>query len=72
MYAPAVVNTGSSIDQVNYIAYLGGLHHYLFDEENLINTLKLSPFKNVEIRDFDIKIDKERRKKESIYASAIK
>ena len=29
---------------------LNGLHHYMFDEENLINTLKLSPFKNVELR----------------------
>tara|TARA_B100000989_G_scaffold252477_1_gene200680 strand:+ start:1684 stop:2331 length:648 start_codon:yes stop_codon:yes gene_type:complete len=72
MFAPAVIKTGSWIDQLNYIAYLGGLHHYMFDEENLVNTLKLSPFKNVEIRDFDISIDKERRKRESIYASAIK
>ena len=64
MFAPAVIKTGSWIDQLNYIAYLGGLHHYMFDEENLVNTLKLSPFKNVEIRDFDISIDKERRKRE--------
>lgn len=72
MFAPAIVKTGSSIDQLNYIAYLNGLHHYMFDEENLINTLKLSPFKNVVLRDFDISLDKQKRKKESIYASAFK
>ena len=32
----------------------------MFDEENLINTLKLSPFKKVELRDFDINIDKKK------------
>jgi len=72
MFAPAIVKTGSSIDQLNYIAYLDGLHHYMFDEENLINTLKLSPFKNVMLRSFDISLDKQKRKKESIYASAFK
>lgn len=72
MYVPAIVKTGSWMDQLNYIAYLGGLHHYMFDKENLINTLKLSPFKNVEIRNFDQTIDKKRRQRESIYASAIK
>ena len=44
----------------------------MFDEENLINTLKLSPFKSVVLRSFDISIDKQKRKKESIYASAFK
>ena len=60
------------MDQINYIAYLDGLHHYMFDEENLINTIKLSPFKNVVLRGFDSNIDIEKRKRESIYASAIK
>ena len=56
MFEPAIVKTGSWMDQINYIAYLNGLHHYMFDEENLINTLKLSPFKNVELRNFMIQI----------------
>jgi predicted SAM-dependent methyltransferase len=72
MFSEAIVKTGSSIDQLNYIAYLGGLHHYMFDEENLIKTLKLSPFKSVVLRNFDISLDKQKRKKESIYASAFK
>ena len=71
-YAPAIVDTGSYIDQVNYIAYMDGQHHYLFDEENLINTIKTSPFKSVALRKFDIDIDLQSRDYESIYASAIK
>jgi predicted SAM-dependent methyltransferase len=71
-YAPAIVDTGSYIDQVNYIAYMDGQHHYLFDEENLINTIKTSPFKFVALRKFDPDIDLESRDYESIYASAIK
>jgi len=71
-YLPAIVDTGSCIDQVNYIAYMGGQHNYLFDEENLINTIKTSPFKSVVLRKFDADIDIESRDYESIYASAIK
>jgi predicted SAM-dependent methyltransferase len=37
-YQPAVVETGSYIDQVNYIAYMDGHHSYMFDEQNLVNT----------------------------------
>lgn len=71
-YREALVNTGSLLDQVNYIAYMDGQHHYLFDEENLINTIKQSPFTSVGLRTFDSKIDHESRAFESIYASAIK
>ena len=72
MFHPAIVQTGSWIDQINYLAYLDGLHHYMFDEENLINTLSLVNFKSVKLRNFDINIDKEKRRRESIYARAIK
>ncbi len=71
-YAPAIVDTCSYMDQVNYIAYMDGQHHYLFDQENLINTIKASPFKSVALRKFDADIDLESRDYESIYASAIK
>lgn len=71
-YIPAIVDTGSFLDQVNYIAYMDGLHHYMFDEENLINTIKKAPFKSVTSRKFDADIDLEARNYESIYASAIK
>ena len=71
-YQPAIIDTGSYIDQVNYIAYMDGQHHYLFDEENLINTIKTSPFRSVYLRKFDADIDLESRDYESIHASAIK
>lgn len=70
-YAPAIIDTGSYIDQVNYIAYMGR-HHYMFDEDNLINTLKTAPFNSVTLRKFDTDIDLESRDYESIYASAVK
>ena len=71
-YQPAVVDTGSLIDQINYIAYMDQEHKYLFDEENLINTLKKVPFKKVELRNFDENLDSKVRDSESIYAIAIK
>lgn len=71
-YLPAVVNTGSKIDQLNYIAYMDGQHNYLFDEENLVNTLKKGGFEDVNLRDFDPDIDIPERDHQSIYAVAVK
>lgn len=71
-YGPAVVNTGSYLDQVNYIAYMGGQHYYMFDEENLVNTLRCAGFSQVTLRTFDESIDLHDRDYESIYAVALK
>lgn len=71
-HKPAVVDTGSFLDQVNYIAYMGQEHRYMFDEENLINTLKMAAFRDVALREFDASIDLETRHFESIYAVAVK
>lgn len=71
-YQPAVVDTGSFIDQVNYVAYMGGEHMYMFDEENLVNILIKSEYKNVALRGFDANIDVVERKEGSIYAIACK
>lgn len=71
-YGPALVDTGSFIDQLNYIAYMDGQHNYMFDEENLINTLKKAPFSSVYLRNFDETLDLKSRDYESIYATAIK
>ena len=68
----AVVDTGSFMDQVNYIAYMDQLHKYMFDSENLVNTLSIAPFKNISLRDFDENLDLKSRDFESIYAIAIK
>ena len=71
-YIPAIVDTDSLIDQVNYIAYMDQQHKYMFDSENLINTLKKAPFRKVVLREFDEGLDLKSRDFESIYASAIK
>ena len=72
IYKPAVIDTGSFMDQINYIAYMGQEHKYLFDKQNLVNTLKKIPFKKVELRAFNESIDMKSRDFESIYAIAIK
>lgn len=62
----------SKIDYVNFIAYLGGEHKHLFDEENLVEVLLDSGFAKATVRDFDSSIDLQRRRHESIYAQAVK
>ena len=71
-YQPALVDTGSLIDQVNYIAYMDGHHNYMFDEENVINTINKAPFQTVSLRDYDKTLDPKSRDFESIYAMAFK
>ena len=71
-YKPAISDTGSFIDQVNYIAYMGGEHNYMFDEENLRNILIKNGFSNVILRSFDQEIDPFERDFESIYVIAEK
>lgn len=72
LYTPALVKTGSFMDHINYIAYMSGSHAYMFDEENLINTLKLGKFTSIEYRDFESCLDVKDRHAESIYAVCIK
>jgi predicted SAM-dependent methyltransferase len=71
-FGPARVETGSAIDQVNYIAYMGGDHKYMFDRENQINTLRASGFEACDLRDFDPRLDRPERRDGSIYAVARK
>lgn len=70
-YTPAYYNN-SKIDYVNYIAYMNGEHHYMFDEENIISLLKKARFKDARLRNFDEMLDLEIRNKQSIYVIAIK
>lgn len=71
-YQPASINTNSAMDQLNYMMYMNGQHKYMFDEENLINTLLRAGFKKVDLREFDSMIDSSERDSESIYAVARK
>lgn len=70
-YKPAYNNT-TKIDCVNYMAYMNGIHKYMFDEENLIYILRASGFRNARLRKFDPNLDLESRAFESIYAEAQK
>lgn len=71
-WQPAMINTGSNIDQLNYITYMLDQHKYMFDEQNLINTLITAGFLNVSLREFDDSLDLISRFEESIYAKAIR
>ena len=72
MHQVAIVNTGSLMDQVNYEAYMNGEHCYMFDKENLVNTLKKGGFEKANLRSFDESLDMKERDYESIYALAQK
>lgn len=62
----------AKIDYVNFIAYMGGEHKHLFDEENVLHVLLEAGFRDVRIREFDAEIDLHVRHHESIYATAAK
>jgi len=60
------------IDFINYIAYMGGVHKYMFETENIISILKHVGYKKVVKRNFQPDLDLKVRKDESIYISAFK
>jgi predicted SAM-dependent methyltransferase len=62
----------SRMDVVNFIAYLGGEHKFMFDEENLLHVLDEAGFRDVRPRVFDPTLDVEERIYDSIYAQAVK
>jgi predicted SAM-dependent methyltransferase len=70
-YGPAYDRT-TSMDYVNYIAYMDGQHKYMFDEENLLHILAARGFRNARLRAFDPSLDIPERRIESIYAEAEK
>jgi predicted SAM-dependent methyltransferase len=70
-YTPAYNHT-TRIDCVNYVAYMGGEHKYMFDEENLLFILRSKGLRNVRLRPFDSGLDLRERELESIYAEAEK
>jgi predicted SAM-dependent methyltransferase len=67
---PRSYNHTTKIDYVNYIAYMRGLHKYMFDQENLLHILNSKGFRNVRNRSFDPELDLISRDYESIYAVA--
>lgn len=71
-HVSGAVNTGSVIDQINFVAYMGSEHKYMFDEENIISTLKLGGFEHVSQTQFGHELDDPNRAYESLYAEARK
>lgn len=69
-YKPYYFSTNSLLDQVNYIAYMGGEHKYLFDEENIHNILLQCNFSSSKSRFFEFNLDHPSRHFESIYVEA--
>lgn len=65
-------NDTTRIDAVNYVAYLGTEHRYMFDQENLLHILRKAGFHGVTERGFDPGVDLSERDHESIYAIGIK
>ncbi len=63
-------NNTTRIDHLNYIAYMGGHHKYMFDKENLLHILKSLGFSSVSLRAFDPRIDT--RAEDSIFVEAKK
>jgi predicted SAM-dependent methyltransferase len=70
-WTPAFNNT-TSIDAINYIAYMDGEHKYMFDQENLIYILQSTGLVNVKERKFDPTCDRLERDYESLYAIGTK
>jgi predicted SAM-dependent methyltransferase len=66
------LNGDTKIDFINYIAYMDGVHRYMFDEENLVEAAKVAGFSKVRIRDFDEAIDMIDREAISLYVLAEK
>ncbi len=69
-YQLTAVDTGSFIDQVNYIAHMGGEHKYMYNQENLVNTIAKCGVRDVPLQNFDKEIDPIERHNGSIYAIA--
>jgi predicted SAM-dependent methyltransferase len=65
-------NRTTAIDAINYIAYMGGEHKYMFDSENLLHILRAQGFVDVTAREFDDEVDLAERAYESIYAIGYK
>ena len=70
-WKPAYNNT-TSIDAINYVAYMDGEHKYMFDQENLLHILTRAGFADAQKRDFDPETDRAERDYESLYATATK
>ena len=61
-------SSDDAIDLLNYVAYMGGAHACMFDQDSLVARLQRSGFVDVSLRTMDPTIDLPWREFESIYA----
>lgn len=66
-HEPAVLSD-CPMDYLNYIFYMDGHHHMMFDQENLARHVERAGFRNCLPRQFDPSVDSEARRYESLYA----
>jgi len=71
-YEPAKELMFSKIDYINYIGHLNGEHKHMFDQESLIEVFKQAGFVEAQTRGYDINVDMETRRFQSIYVTAKK
>jgi|GEM_PF-320472 len=62
----------SSMDELNWLIYMGGVHHYMFDRQNLMLRLEETGFVDIEEREFDPAIDRPDRQHQTMYVHAKK
>ena len=61
-------NRTTTIDAINYVAYMDGEHKYMFDSENLLHILTTAGLAEVSERSMDPLLDRPERDYESLYA----
>ena len=72
VHEKSYIDSGSNIDQVNYIAYMSGEHKYMFDSESLINLFLSIGFQECKPRAFIEELDTKEHMEYSLYFVAIK
>jgi len=72
VHEKSYIDTKSSIDQLNYIAYMSGEHKHMFDSESLVNLFLSVGFRECNPRPFINGFDTEEHRQYSIYFVAIK
>lgn len=60
-------NLKTKLDIINFLFYMDGGHKNAFDADNITRALSDAGFVNVRSREFDPELDKEERRKNSLY-----
>lgn len=62
----------SPMDELNWLIYMGGVHHTMFDRQNIVMLLEEAGFADVGVRNFDPRLDSDFRKHQTMYVVARK